>query len=655
MTVPQKILALRKLMAERNVAALVVPSSDPHQSEYVGTRWQTRKWASGFTGSAGTLVITSTAVALWTDGRYFIQAEKELHGSGIKLFKSREPKVPTVNEWIVAQLKSGQIVAFDGRVFSLESVREMEKAFAPKKLKLRTHEDLCDQVWTDRPPVSQAPVIDFPVKYAGVGRVKKLAQVRAKLVGKGADALLLASLDDIAWLFNIRGRDIEHSPVVLAYALVGMKEAVLFVERKKVPLPLQKTLKKQGVMLRPYESVCQALKGMAAGKTVCFNPRRVNKLVADAIPKGVTRMEESVDITTELKAVKNPIEQAHWDTAALRDGLALVKFFAWLDRALEEGTRVTEYTAGEMLKEFRRAAPEYRDDSFTAICGYQANAAMIHYTVDCASAAQLRRKGLFLVDSGGNYFEGTMDTTRTVALGPVTPAARRHYTLVLKGMMALSRVCFPAGMTGTHLDALARLPLWGDGLNYKHGSGHGVGAYLNVHEGPHGFSAVWNACAFKPGMVVTIEPGFYREGEYGIRIENMVLVAEAGNTDHGQFLRFDTLTLCPIDTAPLILALLTPEERSWLNAYHKTVWTRLSPHLTGHARAWLKQKTLPVPPSPACGTKDGPRRWLSGARSETPSAACRQRERPAHAHIRGPLINSTSSNRSVPRRTSPTP
>lgn len=594
MNVTQKLMALRKLMAARKVAALVVPSSDPHQSEYVGARWQTRQWVSGFTGSAGTLVITLKTAALWTDGRYFVQAENELKGSGIKLFKSREPKVPTVNEWILKQLKAGQAVAFDGQLFAVEAVRDMEKAFGSKKLKLRIHEDLCGQVWTDRPPLPQAPALDFPVKYAGVGRGGKLADVRAKLKEQGADALLLASLDDIAWLFNIRGNDVDHSPVVLAYALVDAKKAVLFVDSSKISAALRITFGKQGVTLRPYESVGQSLKTLPAGMALYFNPRRVNITLADAIPKAVRRLEATTDITTELKAIKNPVEQANWHKAALVDGLALVKFFAWLDGELAHGARVTEFTAREKLKTFRQMAPEYRDDSFNAVCGYQANAAMVHYAVARESAAQLKRRGLFLVDSGGNYFEGTMDTTRTVALGPVAPAARRHYTLVLKGMMALSRVKFPAGMTGTHLDTLARLPLWGDGLNYKHGSGHGVGAYLNVHEGPHGFSSAWNPSDLKPGMVVTVEPGFYREGEYGIRIENMAFVAESGTTDYGSFLRFDTLTLCPIDTAPVITALLTPEERAWLNAYHQTVWARLSPELEGSDLAWLKRKTRPL-------------------------------------------------------------
>lgn len=594
MTVKQKILALRKLMAARKVVALVISSSDPHLSEYVGARWRMRQWASGFTGSAGTLVITAKHAALWTDGRYFLQAAAELAGSGIRLFKSREPGVPTMNAWIVAQLKPGQTVALDGQVFSLEAVREMKQAFSAKRLKLSTHDDLCDRVWIDRPPVSRNPAMDFPVKYAGVGRIGKLAAVRAKLRTLGADTLLLASLDDIAWLFNIRGSDVEHSPVVMAYALVGMKEASLFVDPAKIPPALWKTLRRQGVTLHPYEAVGHVLKAIRPGHAVCLNPRRVNQRVADAIPRHLRRIEVAQDITTELKAVKNPVERKQWGAAARLDGLALVKFFAWLEAELMAGRRVTEFTAGETLKAFRGEAPEYRDDSFTAVCGYGANAAMIHYRGERERAARLRPAGLFLVDSGGNYFEGTMDTTRTVALGPVPALARRHYTLVLKGFIALSRVCFPVGTTGTHLDALARRPLWSEGLNYKHGSGHGVGAYLNVHEGPQGFSQVWSACALKPGMVVTIEPGFYREGYYGIRIENMVQVVEAGQTDYGLFLGFEPLTLCPIDTAPLVPGLLDPEERAWLNTYHKHVRASLIPHLKGRARAWLQRKTQPV-------------------------------------------------------------
>lgn len=594
MIVKQKILALRKVMRARKVAALVVPSADPHQSEYVGAHWQTRQWASGFTGSAGTLVITATQAALWTDGRYFLQAEVELKGSGIRLFKSREPGVPTVNAWIALQLRSGQTVAFDGRVFSFEAVREMKQAFSVKRLKLRTHEDLCERVWGDRPPLSRKPALDFPVRYAGAGRGTKLAAVRTELRAQGADTLLLASLDDIAWLFNIRGGDVEHSPVVLAYALVGLNAACLFVDPAKLPLGLRKRLQQQGVTLQPYEAIARALKSLRPCNAVCFNPRRVNQRVVEAIPRGVRRIEVAQDITTELKAVKNPVERRQWSKAALLDGLALVKFFAWLEAELKDGRRVTEYTARETLKAFRGEAPEYRDDSFTAVCGYGANAAMIHYRGERETAARLKSIGLFLVDSGGNYFEGTMDTTRTVALGPVAVDARRHYTLVLKGFIALSRACFPAGTTGTHLDALARRPLWSEGLNYKHGSGHGVGAYLNVHEGPQGFSQVWSASAFKPGMVVTIEPGFYRQGHYGIRIENMVWVVEAGKTDYGEFLGFEPLTLCPIDTAPLVPSLLDTEERAWLNAYHKHVRACLTPHLEGRARVWLQRKTQPV-------------------------------------------------------------
>jgi len=594
MTAVEKIKALRTVMKARGVAALVIPSTDPHQSETVGPRWRSREWLSGFTGSSGTLVITHSLAGLWTDGRYFIQAAAELKGSGIRLFKMRGPGVPTVNEWIAGRLKPGESVAFDGHVVSVETVRGMEKAFSEKKLKLWCKEDLVSSVWADRPGYPCVPVYDFPVKFAGWSRARKLATVRATLREKNADALLLASLDDIAWLFNIRGRDIPHSPVVLAYALIEARKATLFVGVDKVPSVLRRAFHKAGVMLLPYESITSRLKALPAASSLLLNPRRVNYTMKAALPKTVRLIEETPDITTELKAVKNFVEQGHFRRAALVDGLALTRFFAWLDSSLAAGVTVTEYTAGLRLAAFRKEAPECRDDSFPAICASGPNAAMIHYSARAGTAALLRRHGLFLVDSGGNYFEGTMDTTRTVALGRVSEEARRGYTLVLKGLIALSRVRFPAGCTGTHLDALVRAPLWAHGLNYNHGSGHGVGAYLNVHEGPHGFTSAWNASAFKPGMVVTIEPGLYVQGRYGIRTENMALVTEAGTTIHGEFLRFETLTVCPIDTAPLIPGLLAADEKAWLNDYHRTVWNKLSPLLNQEERRWLKKKTAAI-------------------------------------------------------------
>lgn len=594
MITSEKIAVLRKLMKTRKVAALIIPSSDPHQSEYVAPHWQARKWASGFTGSAGTLVLTLRKAGLWTDGRYFIQAEAELRGTGIKLFKAREPKVPTVNEWVLSELKPGQTVACDGRVFSLDTMREMSKAFGPKKLPLRTHEDLVGLAWTDRPSLPDAPVYDFPVKYAGQGRQKKLALVREKLAEKGADQLLLGSLDDIAWLFNLRGGDITHSPVFLAYALVGRTEAILFADPVKVTTAVKKMLTAAGITVRPYDSVVKRLKMIPSSESIVFNPKRINQWVADAIPRKVRPIEETIDVTTDMKSIKNSVEQQNFRTAALLDGLALVKFFAWLDRSLQAGERIDEYSAGLILAAMRRESPECRDDSFNAICGYGANAAMMHYSAAPDKAATLRKKGLFLVDSGGNYFEGTMDTTRTVALGPVSRDARRSYTLVLKGLIAFSRARFLAGSTGTNLDALARAPLWAEGLNYKCGSGHGIGFFLNVHEGPQGITPAWNATAFKPGMVVTIEPGVYVQGKYGIRTENMVLVTEDRITEHGQFLKFETLTVCPIDTAPLTPELLSPEDRQWLNAYHRKVWKQLSPLLQDADRAWLKKKTAPI-------------------------------------------------------------
>jgi Xaa-Pro aminopeptidase len=594
MDTPDKIDALRRLMKTRQVAALIVPSADPHQSEYVAARWQARKWVSGFSGSAGTLVITGSRVGLWTDGRYFIQAERELRGSGIALFKSKEPGVPTVNEWILGHLKPGQIVAFDGSVYSLEAVRDMRKAFESRQIAVRYSEDLVGKLWRDRPGFPGNPAIDFPVRYAGLGRAQKLAIVRKQLEGKQADAFLLASLDDIAWLFNIRGNDISNSPVVLAYAVIERRKAYLFADATKFTKSLLAKLQAAGVVVRPYGAIRSHLKKMPARTALSLNPKRVNQWVADAIPKAVRRVEGPIDVTTDLKAVKNPVEQGHFRTAALLDGVALVKFFAWLDRALAVGERITEYEAGVRLASLRREAPECRDDSFNAICAYRGNAAMMHYSATSEASATLRRSGLFLVDSGGNYYEGTMDTTRTVALGPVSKTICRDYTLVLKGLIAFSRTRFLSGTTGTHLDAIARAPLWAEGLNYKCGSGHGVGSFLNVHEGPQGITPGWNPSALKPGMVVTIEPGVYVQGSHGIRTENMVLVMPDRTTEQGEFLRFETLTVCPIDTTPLNPALLSPDEREWLNAYHRRVWKLLSPRLAAPDRAWLKRKTAAI-------------------------------------------------------------
>ena len=594
MTVIEKIQAVRKIMALRGAAAMIIPSTDPHQSEYVGPRWQVRQWLSGFTGSAGTLVVTARHAGLWTDSRYFLQAERELKRSGIMLFKSREPGVPGVNEWIARQLKPGQLVAFDSRVMSMESVRDMKTAFAPKRIKVRGRPDWIDLIWPGRPVLAGNPIVDFPVKYAGQSRAGKLAAVRDRLKDKRADGLLLSSLDDIAWLFNIRGCDTEHSPVVTAFALIEARRATLFADQASFPPGLKRDLRKANVLLKPYASIASHLKALAAVKSLLLNPRRISQWLAGSLPASVAVIEDTTDITTDLKAIKNPVEQGHLREAALWDGVALVKFFAWLDRTLGAGKNIDEYEAGRQLSLFRRESPECKGESFETICGYGANAAVIHYSAKPQTAGRLARRGLLLVDSGGNYFQGTMDTTRTVALGPVSQEARRSYTAVLKGVISLSRAQFPAGTTGTHLDALVRAPLWAQGLNFKHGSGHGVGFYLNVHEGPHGISPTWNACALKPGMVVTIEPGVYVRGQYGIRTENMVLVTAGRSTQHGTFHGLETLTLCPIDTVPLIPAMLNADEKAWLNHYHLTVWRKLSPLLGRLDRAWLKRKTEPI-------------------------------------------------------------
>ncbi len=587
----EKLRGLRKVMKARGIAAVIIPSTDPHQSEYVGEHWRSREWVSGFTGSAGTLVVTGSRAGLWTDGRYFVQAERELRGSGITLFKGREHGVPSVNDWTAGQLGRGQVVALDGRLFSIAAVRDMRKAFEGKSLKLRVGEDLVGRIWSDRPAPACSKAVDFPVRFAGQGRAAKLGAVRKHLRTRPADALLLASLDDIAWLFNIRGHDIKHSPVVQAFALITLKHAELLINPEQLTPMLARKLAAAGVTCRPYAEATAFLKASRSFQSLILDTRRINQALADALPGKVRLIEESPDITSDLKAVRNAVEQVNVRRAALLDGLAMVKFLAWVDRTLGAGGRITEYDAGVRLECFRKESPAYQGDSFGVVCAYGGNAAMIHYAAGAGKAARLRRKGLFLVDSGGNYFEGTMDTTRTVALGPVSSRARRDYTLVLKGLIALTRTRFPAGTTGTHLDAIVRAPLWAQGTDYKHGSGHGVGAYLNVHEGPQGISQVWSPVTLKSGMIVTIEPGVYVTGTYGIRTENMVLIKDSGETSSGRFLEFETLTLCPIDTAPLLRDELSPDERTWLNDYHQSVWKRLAPHLSGTDKAWLRRKT----------------------------------------------------------------
>ena len=581
-------------MRARGVAAVIVPSTDPHQSEYVDGHWEARQWLSGFTGSAGTLVVTASQAGLWTDGRYFTQAEQELAGSGIRLFRAREPGVPGVNEWVAGQVKPGGCIAVDGRLVSMTSVREMKRAFAAGRIRLRTDWDPVGALWHDRPPLSRAAAIGISVRLAGEPCRRKLAAVHDFLVSKKADALLLASLDDIAWLLNIRGGDSAYSPVIRSYALVTRRRAIWFVDGTQVPRSLARRLASDGVVCRPYEGVAATLAGLRGIGSVVLNPMRVNQRVREALPRAWRIAEESPDVTTTLKAVKNPVEQEGFRRAARSDGAALVRFMAWLDRTLEAGQSVTEYSAGVRLSAFRAELSGYRGDSFRPICAYGPNAAMIHYSAREARSSVLRRRGFLLVDSGGHYHGATMDTTRTMALGAVDREMRRHYTLVLKGLIALSRMRFPAGTTGTHLDAVARIPLWSYRSDYRHGTGHGVGAYLNVHEGPQGFVRAWQDVPLKAGMVITIEPGFYEENGYGIRIENMLLVAGDGSTPYGEFLRFETLTVCPVDTAPLMPELLDPSERAWLNDYHRRVRRTLRPLLAPSERAWLLRRTRPV-------------------------------------------------------------
>lgn len=589
--VRERLQRLRAVMTQEGVAALVVPSTDPHQSEYVGAHWQAREWLSGFTGSSGTLVVTRCQAGLWTDGRYFLQAARELRGSGIRLFKAREPSVPSVQMWIAATLPPRAVVALDGRLFSMEALREMREAFAATSLTVRASDDLVARIWEDRPPVEFTPAEDYPVRHAGLERAAKLTRIRQHLAEKQADALLLAGLDDIAWLLNLRGHDILHTPVVQAYALVERRRALLFIDRQALTPALGAALRRDHVECRPYTEVAAALGALKRGTRLELNPRRINQALAESLPTGVVIKECTPEITTELKSIKNPVELRHFRRAARLDGTALVRFMAWLEGRLATGAVVTELQAAEQLQAFRRATGSWREDSFETICAYGANAAMVHYRAGEGSAARLYCKGLLLVDSGGQYPGATMDTTRTIALGRMTRRARRDYTLVLKGLVALCRQRFPSGVTGTHLDTVARAALWMQGANYRHGSGHGVGSYLGVHEGPQSLSMAWSGALIKPGMVVTIEPGLYVEGQHGIRLENMAVVRSGGRSAHGAFMTFEILTRCPIDTRPILRELLTGDEIAWLDDYHALVWRTLASGLAGPERAWLKRRT----------------------------------------------------------------
>ncbi len=576
-------------MKAQGLAAYILPSADPHQGEYVADHWKSRPWLSGFTGSAGTVVVTADHAGLWTDSRYFIQAEAQLDGSGVTLHKLGVPHTPEHLDWMKENLPSGGKVGLDGRLFSVGQIRRMAKQFYDKKIELDCGVDLVEKIWTGRPPLPQGPVFEHDMKFAGATRLEKLARVREKM--GSADYHLVSSLDEIAWLLNLRGRDVDCNPVFYAYAMVGKEVAWLFIENAKLPNALKEQLNQDGVLVKPYGSLEDFLKKIDEKQAVLLDLGTTNNQVFNAIaPNSIL---EGDNIVAELKAIKNATEIAHLKKTMARDGAALVRIFRWLERSLDERP-VPEAEVAERLTGFRSELDNYFGDSFDAIVGYNGNGAIIHYRPEYGTCASIEKHGILLLDSGGQYTDGTTDITRTVALSAPTDAQKTDFTLVLKGVLALSMARFPKGTNGVQLDTLARSVIWQHHLNFGHGVGHGVGFFLNVHEGPHGFSPVASAPraarAVEPGTVTSNEPGIYRAGQYGIRTENLLLCVEDLENEFGKFYRFETLTLFPIDLALVENSLLTEAERLWLNAYHEECFDKISPFLHEEEKTWLRQK-----------------------------------------------------------------
>lgn len=591
-TICKRVEALREVMRREGINAFIFPSTDPHNGEYVPAHWEGRKWISGFDGSAGTAVVTMDDAALWTDSRYFLAAEEQLRGTGFSLMKERVEGTPSVSRWLGMKLSAvkSPVVGVDGTVNAAASVEALiAELRAEGGITVRTNFDPLDVIWADRPPVPADKAVIHPLEYAGEPCHEKLARIRQALKERHACGMLAAALDDIAWTLNLRGTDVHCNPVFVSYLLIEPERATLFIDRDKLTPDVEAYLKGEGVGTAGYADVSKALAAYGEYNILMddgeinynlFNAARCLKVVA---PSPIPAM----------KAVKNNVEIEGFRNAMLRDGVALVKFMRWLRPAVEAGGQ-TEMSVSARLEELRAAQPLYRGLSFDTIAAYQEHGAIVHYEPTPATDVPLRPEGFLLLDSGAQYLDGTTDITRTVALGPVTDEQRLVYTLVLKGHIGLELCRFPRGASGTQLDAIARKDLWRYGLNYLHGTGHGVGSYLNVHEGPHQIRMEYKPAPLVEGMTVTDEPGVYLPGLFGVRTENTLLIAPYKETQFGRFLQFEPLTLCPIDTEPIILDMLTAEERDWLNAYHKTVYDRLSPHLDGEDLAWLTAACAPV-------------------------------------------------------------
>ena len=592
--IPERIAALREAMKQHKIDAYIIPTSDPHMSEYPADCWKYREWISGFTGSAGTVIITADKAGLWTDSRYFLQASTQLEGTGIELFKMMLPETPTIPEFLTHELKEGQTVGLNGETYSLADARSLEKALAEKEIKLNTNASLIDPIWKERPAIPEAPMFEMPVELSGKSTEDKLIDINKMLHKAGADCTILSALDEVAWTFNIRGTNVAYNPVVISYAFVSEKESVLFVNPKKIPAEIAEHLKKEGVTLADYGMLATFLSRLPEQTRVFIDSKRTNVAIYNALPKS-SILIEGTSPANHLKSIKNETEIKGFRNAVLKDGIAMTKFYFWLEKMLKAGEKVTELSAAAKLTALRSEQPQYVMDSFASISSYGPHGAVVHYSPTPETDTELKTDSLYLLDSGAQYLDGTTDITRTIALcDEPSEQMKKDFTRALKGTIGIAKCKFPAGIRGCLIDAFARKALWDAGINYLHGTCHGIGHCLNVHEGPQSIRMEENPVILEPGMVMSDEPAMYRPGEYGIRTENMILIREDSETEFGKFLGFETLTLCYIDTKLVIPSMLSVREHAWLNKYHQMVYDLVSPHLTEEEKAWLKEKTAEI-------------------------------------------------------------
>ena len=589
-TIAARLAALREEMRREHLSAFIFPSSDPHNSEYVPSRWEGRKWISGFDGSAGTAVVTLHSAALWTDSRYFLAAEEQLAGTEFQLMRERVEGTPSIAEWIATEIEGAESseIGVDGMCMTYAECSDLKTDLKHNGgITVRTNLDILDRIWTDRPSVPLNPVSIQPIEYAGESCHDKLGRIRSNLLRRGACGMLMTQLDDIAWTLNLRGTDVHCTPVFVAWLIVAEEVAVLYIKDEKLSPDVIEYLNAEGVAVDDYDNIIDALNSYD-GYTLLIDPATTNYTLSQL--RGNFNLVSAPSPVPEMKAIKNEVECNGFRNAMQRDGVAMVKFLKWLEEAVPKGCE-TELSVSAKLRQLRAEQPLFKDESFDTIAGYEEHGAIVHYEPTPDTDVPLRPEGFLLLDSGAQYLDGTTDITRTIQLGKVTDLHRRVYTLVLKGHLSLQNLCFPRGAAGTQLDAVARVAMWREGMNFMHGTGHGVGSYLSVHEGPHQIRQEYRPAPMLEGMTVTDEPGLYLAGKFGVRIENTLLTVPYMTTEFGKFLRFEPLTLCPIDTRPIVVDMLSTEELGLLNAYHKMVYERLSPMLDEEHKAWLADKT----------------------------------------------------------------